>query len=436
MSEATADQGLIRELMVENQTIIIVDDDPNLRKTLSDILVTKGYRPIAVSGGTSALMTFDEDQPAVALIDLRMEDMSGLELLGKVRRRFPMTECIVLTGHASRETAIVAINLGAYSYVEKPYDIEQLLLTIRRAIEKRSADLELRQLKEFHENIVQRMLEGIIVEDDQGKITFSNPAAARLLGYTQEELIGTHWTAFCPIDQQPILDAANERQARGFLSDRYEIELLSKEGKRVPVLVSRSAILEDERRVGTMAVFTDITERKRTEEKLRYMSIHDSLTGLYNRGYFEEEMARLERGRQYPISVVMVDIDDLKVINDTRGHEAGDDTLRQSSDVLRKIFRADDVIARIGGDEFAVLLPKADVHVVQSAMERMRREIELHNIEYQENPLSLSLGSATIHPGESLTSALRIADKQMYQEKLGKGGRPRWKSNPLSSNSH
>jgi diguanylate cyclase (GGDEF)-like protein/PAS domain S-box-containing protein len=287
-------------------------------------------------------------------------------------------------------------------------------------------------LKEFHENIVQRMLEGIIVEDEQGRITFSNPAAARLLGYSPEELIGTNWTTYCPSDQQPILDAANERRARGYLSDRYEIELISKDGKRVPVLVSRSAILEGDRRVGTMAVFTDITERKRTEEKLRYMSVHDSLTGLYNRGYFEEEMARLERGRQYPISVVMVDIDDLKVINDTHGHEAGDESLRRSSEVLRKIFRADDVIARIGGDEFAVLLPKADANVVQSAVERLRREIEFHNTQHGGNPLSLSLGSATIHPGESLTAALRTADKQMYQEKLGKGGRPRWKSNPLS----
>ncbi|NIS81207.1 MAG: diguanylate cyclase [Anaerolineales bacterium] len=419
--------------MEDNPTILIVDDDPNLRKTLSDILLAKGYRPLPVSGGTSALVTFNEDQPALALIDLKMEDMSGLELLAKIRGRFPSTECIVLTGHASRETAIEAINLGAYSYVEKPYDMDQLLLTIRRAIEKRTAGVELRNLKEFNENIVQRMMEGIVVEDAKGYVTFVNPATATLLGYEQEELMGKHWTEFCPVDQRAIIEAANERREQGIATDRYEVELLRKDGTRVPVLVSGSVLLEGDLQVGTLAVFTDITERKRTEEKLRYMSIHDVLTGIYNRGYFEEEMARLERGRQFPISVVMVDIDDLKVINDTLGHEAGDETLRRSATVLRKIFRADDVVARIGGDEFAVLLPGSDADVVETAVERLRREIEEHNIQHEKNPLSLSIGSATIHRGESVTSAMRDADKQMYEEKLSKGGRPRWKTNPLWS---
>ncbi len=419
--------------MSSDEPILIVDDDQNLRRTLEDILRTKGFRPISASCGVSAMTVMESEVPAVALIDLKMEDMSGLELLARIRDRFPTTECIMITGHASSETAIEAINLGAYSYLEKPYDVDQLLLTLRRAVEKRTAEIELRQLKEFHENIVQRLMEGIIVDDENERITFVNPAMEKLVGYSQEEMLGKHWTRFLPTDQQSIVDAANERRRQGVESDRYEVELLRKDGTRVPVLVSGSMLYENDRRIGSMAVMTDITSRKKTEERLRYMSMHDALTGLYNRGCFEEELARLERDELYPISVVMVDIDDLKVINDTRGHEAGDEVLRRSAAVLRKIFRADDVVARIGGDEFAVLLPNADENIVNVALERLRAEVEIHNAEHEGNPLSLSLGSATITSEGSLSAALNAADRQMYQEKLGKGGKPRWKSNPLST---
>jgi DNA-binding NtrC family response regulator len=117
-------------------SILIVDDDPNLGKTLSDILRAKGYAPIGVATGKAALDKIQEEKPVVALIDLRLEDMSGLELMREIKECCPGTECIVLTGYASQNSAIEAVNLGAYSYVQKPYDMEQLLVTIRRAIEK------------------------------------------------------------------------------------------------------------------------------------------------------------------------------------------------------------------------------------------------------------------------------------------------------------
>ena len=102
----------------------------------------------------------------------------------------------------------------------------------------------------------------------------------------------------------------------------------------------------------------DITQQKRAEDRLRFLSTHDVLTGLYNRAFFEEETTRMERGRHYPISVLMVDVDHLKITNDRRGHAAGDSLLRRAAAVLRAAFRTEDVVARIGGDEFAVLLPE------------------------------------------------------------------------------
>jgi len=125
--------------MDNKTTILIVDDDLKFRKTLSDILRAKGYSPLAAAKGKTALSRVKKERPAVALIDLKLPDMDGLELMGEIKKRSPDTECIVLTGYASQASATEAVNLGAYSYMRKPYDVEQLVVTIQRAVEKREA---------------------------------------------------------------------------------------------------------------------------------------------------------------------------------------------------------------------------------------------------------------------------------------------------------
>lgn len=126
--------------------ILIVEDDDHERTVLSDILKQKGYTPHAVAEGQSALVLAKEKRPAVALIDLKLEDISGLEVLKGIQEHSPDTQCIILTGYGSEEIASEAVNQGAYGYLRKPYDMEQLLLLTRRAIEKREASHQLRSL--------------------------------------------------------------------------------------------------------------------------------------------------------------------------------------------------------------------------------------------------------------------------------------------------
>ena len=134
-------------------------------------------------------------------------------------------------------------------------------------IERKQAEEEYRRLKDFNEDIVQNMTEGIAMEDAEGRITFINPAAANLLGYSPEELLGQHWTVIIPLDQHPSVQAANERRMHGEV-DCYELQLIRKDGARVPVLVSGSPRIKEGRFAGTLAVFTDITEYKQVEEEL------------------------------------------------------------------------------------------------------------------------------------------------------------------------
>ena len=166
----------------------------------------------------------------------------------------------------------------------------------------------------------------------------------------------------------------------------------------------------------------DITERKITEEKMRYMSFHDALTGLYNRAYFEEELQRLDTSRQYPISIIACDLDNLKPINDKFGHEAGDRALKAAAKILGTgTFRKEDVVARTGGDEFMIILPAVDISESSAIIQRIDNGIARHNsISIDDDlyrPISISMGYAIVKEGESLEDGCKKADAAMYAVK-------------------
>ena len=139
---------------METPAILIIDDDANLRKTLSDILVVKGYEPRSAGCGAEGLRLMEQRPCVVALIDLQLPDMPGLEVLKKIRAEYPSTQAIILTGNSSLDSAIEATNRGAYSYLQKPYDVDQLLLHIKHAVDKVAAENKLRRYQLHLEELV------------------------------------------------------------------------------------------------------------------------------------------------------------------------------------------------------------------------------------------------------------------------------------------
>jgi len=166
-----------------------------------------------------------------------------------------------------------------------------------------------------------------------------------------------------------------------------------------------------------LVAIQDISARKKAEEYLRYLGTHDVMTGLYNRAYFEETLLRLEKKRDEPICGIMVDLDGLKATNDNLGHQAGDALIRRAAEVLKANFEGEYIAARIGGDEFIVILPGMNAPAAAETIVRLQELVALNNKFYREPELSISLGTATSQPGLSLEKVISLADYAMYANK-------------------
>ncbi|GAB6154728.1 hypothetical protein JCM17380_34780 [Desulfosporosinus burensis] len=172
--------------------------------------------------------------------------------------------------------------------------------------------------------------------------------------------------------------------------------------------------------VRLIGMIQDVTDRKRSAEKIIYLSFHDQLTGLYNRRFFEDELKRLDVKRNYPLTLVMADVNGLKLINDSFGHAIGDELLKNVAEVLRKGCRADDIIARLGGDEFVILLPKTDATETEQILKRVNALAAQEKVGSIE--LSISFGYETKQNEiEDVHELLKKAEDYMYKRKLFEG---------------
>jgi len=401
--------------------ILIVEDNGITAKDMEKWLTGLGYNVSAVvSSGVDAIKKAKEIQPDLVLMDIKLSgDMDGIEAADIIRISCDIP-IIFLTAFLDEALLRRAKITELYGYVLKPFDVRELHVTIETALCKHKVAEELRLAKMVFENA----MDGMVVTDARGTILSVNNAFTKMTGYTPEEAIG----------KNPRLLKSGRQDAefyKGFwdtliAKGKWEGEIWNrrKNGEIYPEWAVISAVRNNQgNTTHYVGVARDTTERIRYEEKIKYQAYHDTLTGLPNRLLFYDRLSvalsNARRGKGI-LAVIFLDIDGFKPINDNFGHDAGDILLQSITKRLMNCIRQGDTVARIGGDEFTLILPQ--VTQKEEVDEIARRLIDTLKEFYLINEHKLYITASvgiSFYPddGEDMQTLMKKADIAMYSAK-------------------
>ncbi|HSB96595.1 MAG TPA: diguanylate cyclase, partial [Spongiibacteraceae bacterium] len=426
--------------------ILLADDDPRLLESLQGLLKLYQYHVDTAVGGQAAIEQLSNNHYDLLLLDLRMPDISGHDVMQHMLTHEIATMTIVVSGETSIDDISRALRNGAYDYLKKPYVPEELLATVNNAIRKkrledsnRVMESRLNRSEKLHRFIVNNSPDIIYILDEKGCFSFLNSKIEQLLGYDRNELIGHPIAAIIEEDDLEKAHYFFEQATRSEHSSRsIEIAMRPREAGHSKRFFELAIWPVDEtselnngaaQRYRIYGTARDITDRMEAEAFINFQAYHDLLTRLPNRSLFKDRlsMALTQAARNNQrLAVMFIDLDRFKVINDSLGHTMGDRLLQAVSQRLLGCIRRGDTLSRFGGDEFTLLLPDsqsplAASQVAEKILESIKEPFKLgeHDIY-----VGASIGIA-LYPegGTTLDALIKNADIAMYRVKnTGKDG--------------
>ena len=444
------------------QNILIVDDDPVVLKSLKDLLATRGFVADTAIGGREAIACLDQNEYDLVLLDLQMPYVNGHDVMRHISQQNMNISVIVVSGETSFEAARDACSQGAYDFLRKPYATDELMIAINNALNEKKLEKQnklihrqLRESERLHRYLVNTSPDIIYILDQDGHFTFINERIESLLGYDSKELIGKHYSIL--VHQKDIEIARyvfNERRVGDRASRNVELRLKCKDDstqrffdtRTLPIELSSMGMYNSEENqkkktyLGTYGVARDITERKIAEDTINFQAYHDLLTNLPNRALLRDRLGLAisqAKREDEMLAVMFLDLDRFKNINDSLGHVVGDELLQQVSTRLKSCIREGDTLARFGGDEFTLLLPKIakgkeDVSKIAEKINEVLKDPFI--IENNELYVSASIG-ISIYPrdGSNMDSLIKHADIAMYHVKDTGKNNYRFYSNDMTT---
>ncbi|MBS1186861.1 MAG: two-component system response regulator [Burkholderiaceae bacterium] len=432
--------------------LLLVDDDPGILGSLRELLHPHGFELVTASNGEDATRQITEQRFDLVLLDHGLPDMSGLDVMDFIKRENIEVSVIVISGDTEIDTAIGALERGAFNFLRKPFPPESLLKTINNALQKRTLEKRNRQIgwqleysEKLYRNLIDNSPDIICTFDQAGRFTFVNDRVQQTLGYRPNELLGKHYSLLVHEDDLGRAHYLfNDRRTEARAQRNIELRLRGRHNiadERIFDLTLMTVsfnstgmyipdTLGNEREYsGAYVIARDVSDRKRAEELISYQTHHDILTDLPNRLLFKEQLSLAiiqARRKETLLAIMMLNLDRFKLVNDTLGHVKGDELLQQVAYRLRQCLCEEDMPARLGGDEFGLILPCLTNREEASAkagkiLASLNQPFVLDGFDVH---ISASIGIA-IYPedGESSNDLIRHADIAMYQIKAqGKDG--------------
>ena len=429
--------------------VLIAEDDLVSRRVLEATLVKWGHEVVVVGDGVAALTVLQGgDAPALAILDWMMPGMDGVDVCRRARRltRAEPTYIILLSAKTETEDVVAGLEAGADDYLTKPFARAELrarievgarIIELQKRLVERVAGLDLALAEREHAAELLRASESryrhlvehsqglICTQDLTGMLLSVNPAAARLLGYQPDEMVGRNLSEFVAPSHRHLFNPYLERMMQQS-TDSGLLRIVTKSGAERIWQYDNLRYEEAGREPYLLGHAQDVTELKTAEATMRNLSLTDELTGLYNqRGFLALAAQQLRAARRTGqiFSLLYADMDGLKQINDTYGHQEGSQALKQLAEILSRSFRSSDIVARLGGDEFAILMADTTPSSVEISLARLEAHLLDYNVrEFHNYQLSLSVGAVSANPADepSIAELLIKADQRMYENKKRK----------------
>jgi len=434
---------LINLADLEKSPLLVIEDNADTRH-LVDRILSNRFTVESAEDGETGLTLWREKDYALVLLDVMLPGISGNQVLEQMMAEKPSQSVVIMTANHTMELAEELMLNGAADFVTKPFRAEQLRRVCESAARREDfiisnqqfADKvdslnksrsQYKQMSEVHQQLLDQLGSIIIELDESGNICFLNKAWEKFTGYSINESEQQSLLDFMEKSDLPHAYISNELKTLltgNVSSHHFEFRLKNKFNEELWVEARFEVTLSKDHKTRCISGTIDnVTSRKKAQNDLEYLAMHDGLTGLYNRHYFETELKQFSgtasRGNG-PHALLYLDLDRFKIINDTLGHHHGDMVLRNISSLITTRLRDTDFIARIGGDEFALLLPNTNQEVAFSLAENICKLLDDYKctIENQTFKVNCSIGIAEINGGESPADEyMKQADIALYAAK-------------------